>query len=273
MDKQHESQAFPKLTLGEMERLKSLATIQDCEDGEVVFKRGDKEIDLFVVEMGRLEIQNPSEENKIITTHEDREFSGDIDLLTGRPIIVTAISRGKSRLLRIPSAKMRSLLNRVPSIGEKLILAFIRRRELLSQTPHYGLRVYGGSHCKDTHLVREFLYKNFVPFTWCDTDTSDGAIELKKLGEYKRTPVIDCSNGQKIIEPTLRELAQCAGVWKGCPEEEVDIAIIGAGPAGITASVYAASEGLNTLLIDRLGPGGQAGGSSKIENFIGSRRG
>ncbi len=92
---------------------------------------------------------------------------------------------------------------------------------------------------------------------------------MKEWGSPKKTPVIECSKGNLLLNPTLRELAEGAGVWRHCPEKHVDLAIIGAGPAGMTAAVYAASEGLSTLVIDRLGPGGQAAGSSKIENFIG----
>jgi len=89
------------------------------------------------------------------------------------------------------------------------------------------------------------------------------------MGSPKKSPVIELRDGKRLINPTLRELAQSAGVWRHCPGDEVDLAVVGAGPAGMTAAVYAASEGLSTIVFDRLGPGGQAGGSSKIENFIG----
>src|SRR6185295_9627614 len=153
-----------------------------------------------------------------------------------------------------------------PSLGEKLIVAFTRRRELLSQAGVYGLRVVGPGRCRDTNTVREFLYKNFVPFTWFDPETEVGKRVFQELGAPKKTPVIGCGDGQVLVNPTLIELARGAGIWKYCPAQEVDFAIVG---AGLAAAVYASSEGLSTLMLDRLGPGGQAGGSSRIENFIG----
>jgi thioredoxin reductase (NADPH) len=118
-------------------------------------------------------------------------------------------------------------------------------------------------------LVREFLFKNFVPFTWFDSALPQGQALMKSWGSPRKSPVIECGGGKLLINPSLRELAQGAGVWRHCPGDTVDLAIVGAGPAGMTAAVYAASEGLSTTVLDRLGPGGQAGGSSKIENFIG----
>ena len=157
----------------------------------------------------------------------------------------------------------------MPSFGEKLITAFTRRRELLSQSGVLGLRVVGPGRCRDTNTVREFLYKNFVPFTWFDTETEEGRRASRRWARRRKTPVIECGNGRVLVNPSLQELASEAGIWKHCPSQEVDLAIVGAGPAGIAAAVYASSEGISTLMLDRLGPGGQAGGSSRIENFIG----
>src|SRR5262249_16330571 len=194
---------------------------------------------------------------------------GGSDLLTGRPVVVTAVARGATRLLRVPNSQLRALLNRVPTFGEKLIAAFTRRRELLSQMGTVGLRVVGPGRCRDTNTVREFLYENFVPFRWFDTETEAGRQLLAALGSPRKTPVIDCGNGRILVNPSLQQLANAAGIWKPCPSQEVDLAIIGAGPAGLAAAVYASSEGLSTLILDKLGPGGQAGASSRIENFIG----
>ena len=224
---------------------------------------------MFVVETGRIDVLNPIDNNRVIAAHEPGQFSGDIDLLTGRPVIVTGVARGPSRIWRVPGSCLRALLNRVPNLGEKLIVAFTRRRELLSQAGVAGLRVVGPGRCRDTNNVREFLYKNFVPFTWFDSETEEGKKVFQTLGSPRKTPVIECGNGQVLVNPSLRELARGAGIWRHCPTQEVDFAIVGAGPAGLAAAVYASSEGLSTLTLDRLGPGGQAGGSSRIENFIG----
>jgi thioredoxin reductase (NADPH) len=266
---QTEETAFPRLTGSELALVKHLAKPCDYADGALIFRAGQPDIDLYVVESGGMEIRNPMEGDRVIVVHEPGQFSGDIDVLTGRPVIVTAVAKGPTRLLCIPNGQLRALLNRVPSLGEKLIIAFTRRRELLSQMGGLGLRVVGPGRCRATSMVREFLYKNFVPFTWFDTETDAGRRALAALGSPRKAPVIDCGNGHVLVNPSLQQLASEAGIWRHCPTQDVDFAIVGAGPAGITAAVYASSEGLSTLLLDQLGPGGQAGASSRIENFIG----
>jgi len=266
---QVEEVAFPRLTGAEIAMVKPLGTACDYADGETIFRAGQADIALYIVECGQMEIRNPADGHQVIVVHEPGQFSGDIDLLTGRPVIVTAVARGKTRLLCVPGSHLRALLNRVPSFGDKLITAFTRRRELLARSGTLGLRVVGPGRCRDTNRVREFLYKNFVPFIWSDTETEAGRRVLAALGSPPKTPVIECGNGHVLVNPSLQELANEAGIWKHCPSQEVDLAIVGAGPAGIAAAVYASSEGISTLMLDQLGPGGQAGGSSRIENFIG----
>jgi len=265
----NEDAIFPLLSPEELSCLRGIATSRTYSDGEILFRAGDAAIDLIVVESGAIEITNPTDLHRVIAIHHPGGFAGDIDLLTGRPVIVTARAMGETHVLQLPSNQIRAFLNRVPSLGEKLMTAFTLRREILSQSGTLGLRVIGPGHCRDTNLVREFLHKNFVPFVWFDPETPEGKEHFERIGSPKRTPAIECGNGRVLLDPGLRELAQEAGIWSQCPEREVDLAIVGAGPAGITTAVYAASEGLSTLVIDRMGPGGQAGGSSRIENFIG----
>src|SRR5436309_15560455 len=148
-------------------------------------------------------------------------------------------------------------------------MAVQERRRLLTETGAIGMKVVGPGKCRDTMLVREFLFKNFVPFTWYDSASDKGQELMTKWGSPQRSPVIEFGDGRRLINPGLRELATSAGVCRSCPPGPVDLAIIGAGPAGMAAAVYAASEGVSTIVLDRLGPGGQAGGSSKIENFMG----
>jgi thioredoxin reductase (NADPH) len=261
--------AFPRLSSAELSALAMFATCQEMTDGQVVFRAGEPDIDLFVVESGQIDIHNPADGNRLIATHTAGEFAGDIDLLTRRPIIVTGIARGRTRLLRVPGGRLRELLNRVPGLSQKLLSAFQARRALLARAGVLGLRVVGPGDCRDTTLVREFLHKNFVPFTWFDSRSEQGQAALGQWGSPRKSPVVECGDGRLLVNPSLRELAHGAGVWRDCPTETLDLAIVGAGPAGMTAAVYAASEGLSTAVFDRLGPGGQAGGSSKIENFIG----
>lgn len=260
--------AFPRLDASDLAALRPLATPCAFGDGQTVFHAGDADLDMFVVESGALEILNPSDGNRHVVTHGPGQFSGDIDLLTRRPVIVTAIARGPTQLLRVSGSHLHEILNKVPRLSEKLLVAIQERRRLLSAAGVLGLRVVGPGKCRDTTRVREFLYKNFVPFTWYESDSAEGKRLLAGWGSPTKTPAIECAS-QILINPGLRELAQCAGIWRLCPTDQADLGIIGAGPAGMTAAVYAASEGLSTVVLDQLGPGGQAAGSSRIENFIG----
>ncbi len=265
--------AFPTLDDEDLKQLMPHALCECFDAGKSILHFGQADIDLIVIEHGSVEIRNPVDGNRLIVTHGPGEFVGDIDLLTRRPIIVDVVAAGDgaggpTRIVRVPGDRLRKVLNTVPRLGEKLIDAIQARREELAKARVMGIRVIGPGGCSDTNMVREFFYKNFVPFTWTDSATGEGIALLKELGNG-RFPVVDCGGGSVLHGPTLSEVAKRAGVWRGCPEQEVDLAIVGAGPAGLAAAVYAASEGLKTVVLDKLGPGGQAGGSSKIENFIG----
>jgi thioredoxin reductase (NADPH) len=264
---------FPILDDEDLAALRPLGKTETFADGQHILRAGQSDIDFLVVTSGRAEILNPADNGKHVAHHDPGGFIGDVDLLTRRPIIFDSVARGETTVIRVPGAELRRLLNTVPKLGEKILLAFQSRREIIQTNPNFnsvGVRVIGPATCKDTNVVREFLYKNFVPFTWFDTDKPEGKDALKSVGSPKKLPAVDCGGGKTVLLcPSLRDLAQCAGVWRACPSREVDLAVVGAGPAGIAAAVYAASEGLSTVVIDRVGPGGQAGGSSKIENFIG----
>jgi thioredoxin reductase (NADPH) len=261
--------AFPHLAASDLELLKPMAASCSFQDGETIFRAGDAELDLYVIESGAVEILNPSDGNRSVVTHGPGQFAGDIDLLTRRPAIVTAVARGQTHLLRVPGARLREVLNKLPHLGETMMVAAQERRRLLTETGALGMKVVGPGKCRDTMLVREFLFKNFVPFSWYDSASGKGQELMAAWGSPERSPVIEFADGRRLINPGLRELATSAGVWRNCPPGPVDLAIIGGGPAGMAAAVYAASEGVSTVVLDRLGPGGQAGGSSKIENFMG----
>ena len=262
--------AFPTFNEADMAVLRKMGASRDYTDGEVIFHAGQDEIDLFVVETGGIEVINPAADDAHIVTHGPGQFAGDIDLLTRRPVIVTGIARGpNAKLLCVPGSRLREVLNKVPQLGEKMLIAIQERRRLLTEAGVLGLRVVGPTDCRDTMVVREFLFKNFVPHHWYESRSEDGKRLMEKWGSPKRSPVVQLSDGKLLIDPSLRDLADAAGIWRDCPLDTFDMAIIGGGPAGMTAAVYAASEGVSTIVLDRLGPGGQAAGSSKIENFIG----
>jgi thioredoxin reductase (NADPH) len=267
MDTASTEVAFPVLTDTDIATIVPMGIRRAVADGSVLYHAGQPDIDLNIVENGAIEILNPSD-NRRIALHVRGGFSGDIDLLTRRPTVVTAIARGETQLITIPCEKVCELLMRHPQIGEKLLDAFRARRILLTAQGNIGLKVYGGAECPQTNLIREFLDKNFVPYTWFRRESSGGCSKADPDGSGN-APMVDCGDGVVLTAPTLQHLAKCAGVWRECPKGTVDLAIVGAGPAGMSAAVYAASEGLSTLVLDQLGPGGQAAASSKIENFIG----
>ncbi len=142
-----EDTAFAKLTQSELTLVGTLGAQVDFSDREILFRAGEAKIDLFVVLEGSVDIVNPADANRLVVTHDPGSFIGDIDLLTGRPVLVTAIARGKAKTIRVPFNNIRSLLNRVPSFGEKLIVGFTRRREILSQTGALGVQIVGPGHC------------------------------------------------------------------------------------------------------------------------------
>ncbi len=259
--------AFPVLTQAELLLMAPLASSEQFSSGEYLFKSGQEKIDLFIVESGQVDMVNPRRGNELIVSHRVGQFSGDIDLLTRRPVLLSAIAVGDTRVLRVKNDHVRDVLLKIPHLSDKLLNAFQLRRELLSQAKDIGLKILGPAMCSDTNMIREFLHKNFVPFTWQDTTerADDGHQQVCLAGE----PSVTCADGTVLSRPTLRQVAVGAGMWQHCPSQAIDFAVIGAGPAGLAAAVYAASEGLSTLVLDRLGPGGQAGGSSKIENFMG----
>src|SRR5207248_519191 len=156
---------------------------------------------------GAIEILNPSDDNRHVVTHTPGQFAGDIDLLTRRPVIVTGVARGRTKLMRVPGARLREILNKVPAVSEKLLIALQERRRLLTQTGVLGLRVVGPGKCRDTMQVREFLFKNFVPFTWYDSTSEQGKTLMAGWGSPKKSPVIDCGRPPLLFNPSLRDLA------------------------------------------------------------------
>lgn len=263
-----DSIAFPTLSQQEINILSKIAECVEFADGDHVFRAGESQADFYVVREGAIEILNPLEGDKTVVVHGVGNFTGDIDILTGRPVLVTGIARGVTRCCRIPATKLREVLTKVPRLSEKLLVAFQERRQLLNTIGKLGLSVVGYARCHHTTIIREFLHRNFVPHHFVDVETLDeNELQSMNLGEI--FPVVRCLDKSDLIQPTPRDVAEAAGIWRHCPSQKVDVAIVGAGPAGIAAAVYAASEGLSTVVLDSIGPGGQAGASSKIENFIG----
>src|SRR5208337_464558 len=270
-----QSVAFPKLNKAQMAALDRclLTRRQRYRDGETLFKVGDRDFKFFVVKSGRVEIVDESGETpRTIAVQGPGEFTGDVAQLTGGPAIVNAIARGDCEVYEVSPDALRKLINDHPELGDVILQAFIARRQLLSESGEFvGLRVIGSRYSRDTFRVREFLAKNPVPFTWFDLEADPQVKELlKRFGVSENdTPVVAWGNKLILRNPANLELAEALGIRRPLEQTTYDLAVVGAGPAGLAAAVYGASEGLNTVVLERTGPGGQAGRSMRIENYLG----
>jgi thioredoxin reductase (NADPH) len=269
---QHDPVAFPTLDDAQIAALGKFATLKSFQAGERLFAAGQRDFQFFVVKSGEVEIvDHSSGRDKTVTIHRAREFTGDVDMLTGRPVLVSAIARTLCEAYEISAVDLRRILNEMPQVSDVLLRAFLMRRELLEEAGFTGVRVVGSRYSRDTHRIREFLARNRVPSTWIDLEKDPGVDQL--LMRFRVTaddmPVVVCGNEQISRNPSNAELADCLGIRRPLDEMVYDLVIVGAGPAGLAAAVYGASEGLKTLMLDKVGPGGQAGTSSKIENYMG----
>ena len=264
--------AFPTLDDAQVATLAKFGTRRVLRDGEHLFKAGDREYKFFVVERGAVEIvEHSSGETKRVTLHERHAFGGDVSLVTGRPALISGIARGDTEIFEISRDDIRRIMAERPALGDVLLRAFIARRELLVASDFQGLRVLGASSSRDTFRIRDFLAKNQVPFTWIDVnhDPQVGAL-LQGFGLSEAdTPLIVFGSEPLLKNPSTRELAELIGVRRPLTQRVYDLVIVGGGPAGLAAAVYGSSEGLATAVIDAIAPGGQAGTSSKIENYLG----
>lgn len=265
--------AFPRLTSDQIGALEQFGALRHLHDGEDLFGPGDRRGGVFVVLSGALEIIDRSVpgEEKVIAVHGPGEFTGDIDVLTRRRSVVGAKARGETEVLAVPSAEIRRIVGEWPELGDTFLRAFMARRELLRESGFEGLQVIGKGTSPEAFRLREFLARNQVPSTWHDTETEAGIAErLEQFGVAEDDlPVVAFGSRRLFRKPDLVELARAIGLRRAFARQSYDLVVIGAGPAGLAAAVYGASEGLATLVLDSLGPGGQAGASSKIENYLG----
>jgi thioredoxin reductase (NADPH) len=263
--------AFPKLTEDEIASVAGLAKVCSFEDGENIFQAGQRGLPFYVVLEGEIAIVDESRaESKTIVVHGPGEFTGDVSLLTDRPAVISAYARGACRAYCVSQAVLRRVIQEIPDLSDKLLEAFQTRRTMLERSGFVGVRLFGHLGDPDVTVIREFFDKNKVPHTWIDADESEGQAALRSLGvESDQLPFVACNRGTRAPRPTVTRLAECLGLKRQIRAEPFDLVIVGAGPAGLAAAVYGASEGLATIVLDRFGPGGQAGTSSRIENYMG----
>jgi thioredoxin reductase (NADPH) len=200
------------------------------------------------------------------------EFTGDVGHLTGNPKVVSGIARTEVEAYEISDKALREILNQDPQLSDIILQAFIARRQLMRESGDFtGLRVIGSRYSRDTFRIRDFLSKNRVLFTWMDLEGDPSVSQLlQQFGVTEAdTPIVACAHKILLRNPSNRQLAETIGIRRPLEQMVYDLAIVGSGPAGLAAAVYGASEGLSTVVLERIGPGGQAGSSMRIENYLG----
>jgi thioredoxin reductase (NADPH) len=267
------TQIFPTLTPAQIDRVRSVSKVRSVRKGEILFEPGDTDVPFFVLLSGAMEIVQPSlEGDRPVATHGPGEFTGELTMISGRRCLVRGRVTEPGEFLELGGDGLRSLIARDAELSEILMRAFILRRLELINSGGGGLVLLGSRHSAQTLHLREFLSRNGHPFTYVDLDTDKTSQEILDRFAVKvdEIPVIICGGGFVFRNPTTQKLADCLGFNTGIDETQVrDLIIVGAGPSGLAAAVYAASEGLDALVIETDAPGGQAGSSSKIENYLG----
>ncbi|HWY86201.1 MAG TPA: FAD-dependent oxidoreductase [Gemmataceae bacterium] len=270
-----QSIAFPTLDEAQIAELARCANARPklYRDGQTLFACGERDFRFYIVKSGAIEIvDHTGDAPRTVRVHHQGEFTGDISHLTGSPSVVSAAAKGDCEVYEITGDELRRVLNQCPAISDIILQAFIARRQLLYQTADFtGLRVIGSRYSADTFRIRDFLARNRVLFTWVDLE-SDPSVDrlLKEFGvSVADTPVVACAHMLMLRNPTNSELADKIGLRRPLEKTVYDLVIVGAGPAGLAAAVYGASEGLRTVLLEGTGPGGQAGSSMRIENYLG----
>ena len=267
--------AFPRL---DPDQLAGLAECPLCRrrsfaDGTALFRTGERDPRFYVVIAGCVEIVDESGDSpKTVTVHDAGEFAGDLSQLNGRPALVSGYARGGADVYEVSPEALKQIVNTHPDLGDRILQAFLARRQLLRESGTFtGLRVVGSHASQDTFRVRDFLARNGVLHTWLDLDTDPavkGLLEQFGLGPAD-TPVVACGSKAILKNPSNRQLADALGLRRKLEPKVYDLVVVGAGPAGLAAAVYGASEGLSTVVLETTAPGGQAGRSMRIENYLG----
>ena len=273
-----ESVAFPKLDDHQLSLLEPLGKRRVLKRGELLFKAGQRDVGLAIVLRGGLEAfeQRDGVEQILGTAHE-RDFLGDVAMLQGTSVLATArVTSDETEILHVPATELRRAFAELPGVSETIVKALIMRRKRLRRDREFaGLRVLAAAGTREGSQLDDFLDKNRIPHRLIEFESEQGQALSKRLHLTTRDlPALITPAGAPLRRPSLREVAQVAGLLRPLAFEDQseimsDLTIVGAGPAGLAAAVYAASEGLHTVVLESYAPGGQAGSSSLIENFFG----
>ena len=266
-------QMFPKLDDGQMARLAAFGEPRQAQPGEILYEQGDADHGIFVVQDGVIEVVNPSSAGEtVIATLVSGMFTGELVQLSGRRSLVRCRARDASSVLEIRRVNLRRIIQTDAALGEILLRAFILRRVFLVSNSVGDAVLIGSRHSSDTLRLREFLIRNGHPHNYLDVERDpDVQAVLDHFGiTVADIPVLICREDLVLRNPTNAEAAACFGLNAGIDDREIyDMIVVGAGPSGLAAALYGASEGLNVLVVESDAPGGQAGTSSRIENYLG----
>jgi thioredoxin reductase (NADPH) len=267
-------QVFPVLEAAAIGRITRLGELRTYPAGTQIFTAGDVAPGAFVLLSGHVDITQGSRDHgtELIVTHGPGSFMGELAQLSGRPALVNGVAREPIKALVIPPRRLRDLLVEEAELGERIMRALILRRVLLLQSGASGPVIVGSADNADVLRLEGFLNRNGHPHQRLDPDSdlcAEALIERFQISR-RELPIVLCPSGAMLRNPTEVALARCIGLVASLdPDRLYDLAIVGAGPAGLAAAVYAASEGLSTLVLDCRAFGGQAGASARIENYLG----
>jgi thioredoxin reductase (NADPH) len=264
--------ADPRLADAQVAALAALGERRPTQPGEVLFDEGERNCDFFVVLSGRVAVieGRGTPQERVISVHGPRRFLGELSLLTGEGSYYAAVVTEAGEVLAIPVDRLRELVARDPALGDVVLRAYLARRSILIGLGA-GLRIVGSRYSADARRLRDFAARNRLPCRWLDLEADPGAEALlSQLGVAPADTPIVIAHGRMLRNPSNAELAAAVGLpAPGAPSPECDLLVVGSGPAGLSAAVYGASEGIKTLVLDGTATGGQAGTSSRIENYLG----
>ena len=267
------TEAFPVLSVSQIDRIRSCSRSRQVAAGDILFEPGDENVPFYVLLSGGMEIVQPDLAGEhLIAKHGPAQFTGEMTMISGRRCLVRGRVTEPGEFLELTGDGLRSLVARDAELSDIFMRAFILRRLQLISQGQGNVILLGSRHSANTLRLREFLSRNGYPYRYVDLETDSTSQEL--LDRFAVTPseipVVICTGRSVLRNPSNQELADCLGFNTTIDESQVrDLIIVGAGPAGLAAAVYAGSEGLDVLMIETTAPGGQAGSSSKIENYLG----
>lgn len=262
--------ASPILSDAQLKTLAAIGEERTAEEGEVLFEVGDERYPFIAILEGEATVQDAA--GKEIVRHGAHGFLGEMNLLSGQTVYLTAVATKPMRYIAVNRDALRPLLTEDGSLADLLLSTFMARREALQQVEGVGIEVLGPRSSDQTRRIIEFTRRNRLPHNWRDPEHSEDpeAASLIEALDPDEIPLVRLPGGIELRSPTNGELARAIGVGAElAPREEVDLAVIGGGPAGLGAAVYGSSEGLTTLLLESTALGGQAGTSRRIENYLG----